>query len=129
MRAFQAKTPVPHPALACLAAIYLVLCVPALPNEGGVYLGGVWPAHPACPVVVLGLTWWRWRCAHTLSLHCTIPARPRRFSDDFCEHVNDYLDGLTNFQNFPGAVTTAGAGLIRSTVTVVTAALLAAVLV
>jgi hypothetical protein len=50
------------------------------------------------------------------------------FSDDFCEHVNDYLDGLTNFQNFPGAVT-AGAGLIRSTVTVVTAALLAAVLV
>lgn len=50
------------------------------------------------------------------------------FSDDFCEHVNDYLDGLTNFQNFPGAAT-AGAGLIRSTVTVVTAALLAAVLV
>ena len=65
MRAFQAKNPVPHPALACLAAIYLVLCVPALPNEGGVYLGGVWPAHPACPVVVLGLTWWRWRCART----------------------------------------------------------------
>ena len=32
----KAKNPVPHPALACLAAIYLVLCVSALPNEEGV---------------------------------------------------------------------------------------------
>lgn len=51
------------------------------------------------------------------------------YSDAYCEHVNDYLNGLVNFENFPGAAGSSGAGWIRSTVTVVTAALLAAVLV
>jgi len=51
------------------------------------------------------------------------------YSDEFCEHANGYLDGLTNFENFPGAAGSSGAGWIRSTVTVVAAALMAAVLV
>ena len=59
----------------------------------------------------------------------SIPARPCRHSDACCQVKNAYLNGLVNFQNFSGAQGSAGAGLVRSTVAVVTAAPLAALLV
>lgn len=53
------------------------------------------------------------------------------YSDEYCKVKNAWLNGLVNFQNFPGASQqgSAGAGLVRSTVAVVTAALLATLLV